>query len=69
MPAGETTFVAPEPEGNHVYDVAPLTVKVIDWPLQIVVLAGVTVTEGAEVTFTVAVFGALTQFPLLPVTV
>ena len=32
-------------------------------------LAGVKVTTGTEVTFTVAVFGVLTQEPLLPVTV
>jgi len=49
--------------------VAPLAVKVVDPPLQMVVDVGVMVTDGAAFTVTVSVFGVLLQLPLEPVTV
>lgn len=66
---GLTTLAAPEPEGSQVYVVAPLAVKVVEAPLQIVVEAGVTVKTGMVLTVTVAVLGRLAQPPLDPVSV
>ena len=66
---GLTTLAGPEPEGSQVYVVAPLAVKVVEAPLQIVVLVGVTVKTGIAFTVTVAVFGPLAHPPLDPVSV
>jgi hypothetical protein len=66
---GLTTLLAPEPDGIQVYVVAPLAVNVVDAPLQIVVLVGVTVITGIALTATVAITAAPTQVPLEPVTV
>lgn len=49
--------------------VAPLAVKVVDMPLQMVVLVGVSVNTGTAFTVMVAILAALTQPPLEPVTV
>ena len=49
--------------------VAPLAVKVVEAPLQMVVLVGVTVRTGMAFTVTVAVFGTLAHPPLEPVSV
>ncbi len=48
---------------------APLAVKVVEAPLQIVVDVGVTVKTGMAFTVTVAVLGRLAQPPLEPVSV
>lgn len=67
---GLTTLVAPEPEGNQVYVLAPLAVSVTVAPLQIVVLVGDTVSTGTAFTVTVAVCAApMHPALLLPLTV
>ena len=67
--AGLTTLVAADPDGNQVYVVAPLAVKVVEVLLQIVVPVGVTVSTGVVPVVTVTVFAAPAQLPLEPVTV
>ena len=62
-------MLVPEPDGNQLYVVAPLAVSVVEPPLQIVVLVGVMVTDGAAFTVTVRVLDVLLQLPLEPVMV
>jgi hypothetical protein len=46
---GVNVLVKPEPEGNHVYVVAPVTVATTAVPLQIVVLVIEAITVGVAV--------------------
>ena len=65
--AGETTTLLPVNEpGFQVYVEAPLTLRVLDKPAQIVAAFAVAVKVGNELTFTLTVW-VLTQNPLAPV--
>jgi hypothetical protein len=52
---GDKVLVFPDPEGNHVYVVAPVTLVICGVPLQIVVLVIDAITVGVAVTLMVIV--------------
>jgi hypothetical protein len=65
---GVNVLVLPEPLGNHVYVVAPVTDATTEVPLHMVVLVIDVATVGVEVTLIVMVLVEL-QLPLNPLTV
>lgn len=62
---GFTTLLAPEPDGNQVYVVAPLAVSVAVCPAQIAEPEGDTVTTGCVFTVTVTAVRTGVVQPLL----